>query len=43
MKRYILDTNLLVRFFRNDHPMMSSAAAELFLQSASGKVELHLV
>jgi predicted nucleic acid-binding protein len=42
MKRYILDTNLLVRFLRNDHPMMSSAAAELFLQSASGKVELHL-
>ncbi len=42
MKRYILDTNLLVRFLRNDHPTMSSAAAELFLQSASGKVELHL-
>ena len=42
MKRYILDTNLLVRFLRNDHPAMSSAAAELFLQSASGKVELHL-
>lgn len=42
MKRYILDTNLLIRFLRNDHPAMSSAAAELFLQSASGKVELHL-
>ena len=42
MKRYILDTNLLVRFLRNDHPTMSSAAAELFLQSSSGKVELHL-
>jgi hypothetical protein len=42
MKRYILDTNLLVRFLKNDHPKMSSAAADLFLQSASGKVELHL-
>jgi len=42
MKRYLLDTNILVRFLRNDHPAMSSAAAELFHQSASGKVELHL-
>ena len=42
MKRYILDTNLLVRFLKNDHPTMSSAAADLFLQSASGKVEFHL-
>lgn len=42
MKRYILDANILVRFLRNDHPTMSAAAAELFLQSASGKVELHL-
>ena len=42
MKRYILDTNLLIRFLRNDHPAMSSAAAELFLQSTSGKVELYL-
>ena len=42
MKRYILDTNLLIRFLRNDHPAMSSVAAELFLQSASGKVELYL-
>lgn len=42
MKRYVLDTNLLVRFLRNDHPTMSPAAAELFRQSASGRVELHL-
>lgn len=42
MKRYILDTNILVRFLRNDHPTMSAAAAELFLQSASGKVDLYL-
>lgn len=42
MKRYILDTNLLVRFFQNDHPTMSAAATGLFLQSASGKVELYL-
>ncbi len=42
MKRYILDTNLLARFLKNDHPTMSSEAAALFLQSASGKVELHL-
>lgn len=42
MKRYILDTNLLIRFFQNDHPTMSAAATGLFLQSASGKVELYL-
>lgn len=41
MKRYILDMNLLVQVFRKDHPTMSSSAAELFLQSASEKVELH--
>ncbi len=41
MKRYIFDMNLVVRVFRNDHPTMSSAAAEHFLQSASEKVELH--
>ena len=42
MKRHILDANLLVRFLKNDHPEMSSAATDLFQQSASGKIELHL-
>lgn len=42
MNRYVLDTNLLVRFLRNDHPRMSAAAAGLFQQSASGKIELYL-
>jgi predicted nucleic acid-binding protein len=42
MTRYILDTNVVVRFLRNDHPAMSSAAAELFRRSASGKTELYL-
>jgi len=42
MNHYILDTNLLVRFLRNDHPRMSPAAAELFDQSVAGKVELYL-
>ena len=32
MKRCILDANLLVRFLKNDHPKMSSAAADLFQQ-----------
>ena len=42
MKRCILDASLLIRFLKNDHPKMSSAAADLFQQSASGKIELHL-
>ncbi len=42
MNRYILDTNLLIRFLRDDHPTMSPAAAGLFHQSASGKAELYL-
>ena len=42
MKRCILDASLLVRFLKNNHPKMSSAAADLFQQSASGKIELHL-
>lgn len=42
MSRYVLDTNVVVRFLRNDHPVMSSAAAELFHRSAQGKIELYL-
>lgn len=42
MNRYVLDTNVVIRFLRDDHPTMSPAAAALFQESARGKVELHL-
>ena len=42
MNRYVLDTNVVIRFLRNDHPMMSQAATALVQESAQGKVELHL-
>lgn len=42
MSRYVLDTNLVVRFLRKDHPTMSPAAAALFQESMSGKTELLL-
>ncbi|MFN0166986.1 MAG: PIN domain-containing protein [Bryobacteraceae bacterium] len=42
MKRYVLDTNLVVRFLTNDHPTMSRAAAALFEESATGKTDLLL-
>jgi len=42
MSRYVLDTNILVRFLRNDHPTMSAAATALFLESSTGKTELVL-
>lgn len=42
MKRYVLDTNLIIRFLTDDHPKMSRAAAALFEESATGKTELLL-
>jgi predicted nucleic acid-binding protein len=37
MNRYVLDTNEVIRFLRNDHPTMSQAAAALFQESACGQ------
>jgi len=42
MKRYVLDTNLLVRFLIGDHPTMSPAAAALFEEGAAGRIDLLL-
>lgn len=42
MKRYALDTNLIVRFLTGDPPAMSAAAASLFEECAAGKVDLLL-
>ncbi len=42
MKRYVLDTNLVVRFLTGDHPTMSAAAASLFEECAAGRVDLLL-
>ena len=42
MKRYVLDTNLIIRFLTDDHPKMSRAAAALLEESATGKTELLL-
>ena len=42
MKKYLLDTNVLLRFLLDDHPELSKAAAGLFQQAADGKCLLIL-
>ena len=42
MKKYLLDTNVLLRFLLDDHPELSQAAAGLFQQAADGKCLLIL-
>jgi predicted nucleic acid-binding protein len=42
VKRYLLDTNVLLRFLLNDHAELSEAAAGLFQQAADGKCLLIL-
>ncbi|HTI73282.1 MAG TPA: PIN domain-containing protein [Candidatus Limnocylindria bacterium] len=42
MSRYILDTNLIIRFLAQDHPTMSKAAGGLFKEAAAGHTELVL-
>jgi predicted nucleic acid-binding protein len=42
VKKYLLDTNVLVRFLLDDHPEPSVAAARLFQQAADEKCLLIL-
>jgi len=42
VKKYLLDTNVLLRFLLDDHAELSQAAAGLFQQAADGKCILIL-
>lgn len=42
MTRYLLDTNVLLRFLRNDHVRFSPAARALFSDASDGKCVLVL-
>jgi predicted nucleic-acid-binding protein len=42
VKKYLLDTNVLLRFLLDDHAELSQAAAGLFQQAADGKCLLIL-
>ena len=42
MKKYLLDTNVLLRFLLDDHPELSRAAAGLFQQAVDEKCLLIL-
>ena len=42
MRKYLLDTNVLLRFLLDDHPELSRAAARLFQQAADEKCLLIL-
>ena len=42
MKKYLLDTNVLLRFLLDDHPELSRTAAGLFQQAADQKCLLIL-
>ena len=42
MIKYLLDTNVLIRFLRSDHPTHSPATRELFAEACSGKCVLLL-
>lgn len=37
-----LDTNVLIRFLRADHPQLSPKAKEIFLQAQAGKIKIYL-
>jgi predicted nucleic acid-binding protein len=39
---YLVDTNVLLRFLRNDHPGMSHASRELFEAARNGRVKLDI-
>lgn len=39
---YLVDTNILLRFLRNDHPVMSRASRELFETARDGGVKLDI-
>jgi predicted nucleic-acid-binding protein len=40
--KYILDTNVIIRFLANDHPVHSPAAFRLFEQASHGTITLIL-
>lgn len=40
MPRYLLDTNVLLRFLRQDHKTLSPRATELFAQASEGRAVL---
>jgi len=42
MTRYILDSNVILRFLVRDHPAHAKAATRLFLRAEEGEVELIL-
>ena len=42
MTKYLLDTNVLLRFLRDDHPSHSPAARSLFFDASDGKCVLVL-
>ncbi len=42
IKTVCLDTNVLIRFFRNDHPLLSSQAKEIISQAEKGKNKLYI-
>ena len=42
MKKYLLDTNVLLRFLLDDHPELSGAATRLFQEAADEKCLLIL-
>lgn len=42
-KRYVLDSNVVLRFLVHDHPAHADAATKLFMRAESGDVELLLM
>lgn len=42
METYLLDTNIIIRFLRQDHPTMGPAARGMFQAAARGEVRLLL-
>lgn len=38
----LLDTNIIIRFFLNDHPKLSAQAKKLFLKAEKGLLKLYL-
>lgn len=41
-KLVCIDTNILIRFLRADHPQLSLKAKEIFLQAQAGKIKIYL-
>lgn len=41
-KLLCIDTNVLIRFFRADHPELSQKAKEIFLKAQKNEIEIYL-